>query len=705
MKKTLLIIPLILIIITTTAIAATGDYLYPGYDTRNIDGLWSSGIDIDEITDNFVDTTNSPNSTWTTPLVGDLNGDGTNEIALFDGNNIEIYHDKTLTAITGITDVSTIQHAILFDITGDGNLDIITTGSYFASAFTFNGTTLNLNVTTTLLPSSVARTTSQEMIGCVAVNDCAVFSAEFHAAGSAAKYVMYNFTTTSGVNESVQSSLLSSVDGGDYFLPKIRSVAVADYDGDGIAEYVTTAVKTNIGGVAGLFVAYANTANHSLEKYLNPYTTIVYSDPGVDDFTSPLVFDASPADAGMETIVAYQAQTQAEFEMIALSATGAELKDFPDITFADGTIISNIVRATVFEGSYGDKDFCVLGYDTPNDLMYLLCGSFVGDDPFFDGETFEAPTNYDVSEGDLYPFNVLSAVQTSEDTTDGLNLHEFLTPFGVYSINWVGVIDNTLALEYLITASSYGIAVPSDVEKNKNFDILYRAPEGLYYIDDGFSNSQANIDAYTFTNNPLCVNRTYTLGLSLSDAEGDSVTCWVAVLLDNETGLWNTTNKTAATGMSIYLKPNETGYFFYDMFCTDNIAVTPDYERRGVEVSSDLDVCCEPGECQDEVIPNPDPEPYPVVEFTHDVDTVLCTLGVCNSTTRNIISIIIMLIFGIGIYVYTRSMTLALTSKISIMLILFYMGMLSIFPFIVIIIVSAAAIVWSFTHGGGSPAG
>jgi hypothetical protein len=383
--------------------------------------------------------------------------------------------------------------------------------------------------------------------------------------------------------------------------------------------------------------------------------------------------------------------------MLLLSKLGAEIDDYPELTFTQGTLISNPIMGNFLSGNVNaNKDFCVMGYDTPADQMILLCGSASAD---VDSAEYDVDVNYDLSDFQYYPNTLIHAVQSSQSTTGGVNLNEVLTPYGIISVIYTG--SDRANLDYNITTSSFGISIPSDVEKTGYFDILYRTDNGLYYIDDGFTNEQINIDSFTFSRSPICVNRTYTMTVQFSDAEGDAGTCWVVVKLDNETNLWNTTNRTGASGVSIYIKPNETGYFFYDLYCTDGIAGTPDFERKQVDVNNDLDTCYEPGEA-DEVsnIEAPDEE-VENEDFTEGVDSILDNFLLSSSKARNVLAIILSFAAAFIVYLKTRKLELALTAKISAAIVLFYLGIMSILPLVIIIIVCAYFISKSFI--GGTP--
>lgn len=634
MKLNKIIFLFFVFILIIPCVYSIGEYKYPGFDTSDYDGIFNSALDLTKVSSNFVATSTAPG--YASPLVGDLNGDNVNEIVLFDGANVELYHDKTLDGVAGASAEDVIDHAVLFDITGDGNLDVITAGGDKASIFTFNGTNLVLLKNYTV-PYNVGATSVQYMVGCRAIEECMVADAPYQGGAPSIQSVQLCRINTTNIYNC--TTMDTNINNADAYFGKIRTISTADFDLDGTTEYIFTVFGYDNSYTDIYYVTMNPTTGAvTTDRRIRVNTPYVWQDTDHNDFTSPLVGDFDPVTSGLETVVAWQADSTHEFAVYLYSAAGTLLQDYPDITYSEGTIISNPVRCTVFEGSSGDRDFCVLGFDTPTNQMFLTCGTVVGDD-IIPGEVFYSSTTYDMLEADAFPNNMLSAVQVDHTTTSGVDFSEFLTVYGVYSVSYAGL--NPMINEYNIS-ETFGIAIPSDVERSKYFDILYRTSAGLYYIDDGFSNTQANIDSYTFSRSPICINRTYTLGIDVSDPDGDTVTCWVEVYDESENSLFNLSNKSAATSMSFYFKPNQTGVQFLDIYCTDSIALTPDHERKQTEVSNDFDVCYEPGESDETTNVIAAEEEAANDEFISGVSNALDDIGIISEIGKTIFWLLIM---------------------------------------------------------------
>ena len=357
-------------LLSISSVIALGEYYNPSYETYTINGLWNTDLNTGLVSENYIATTNTPS--WHTPLVGDLDNNGNNEIVIIDGSNVEIYRSKTLTAIAGRNAEDNIQHAILYDIDGDNTLEVLTVGGDKFSIFDYNTTGLYLTSNYTI-PNTTGATRYQFMIGCKDTNDCLIINARDKDGIPSTETIIVSRATSTGIYN--ETTIKTSINNGDYTLPKIREVSNADMTLDGDSEFVFSAYDTGNIDVCYWYISTSPTTGitEDLEKCVSSNQLV--ADTGEDDFTSPLIIETDPTSSGYEIVMAFQDDSQNEFAMYLYSSAGVELQDYPELTYTQGTIISNPVRAQVFTDTTGNKDFCVLGYWSVNDELKLLCGS------------------------------------------------------------------------------------------------------------------------------------------------------------------------------------------------------------------------------------------------------------------------------------------------------------------------------------------
>lgn len=673
---------------------ALGEYYAPGTQTYNLEGLWSTNIQegTEGITANQALVTF--NGSWTSPLVGDLDNDGLNEIVVIDGSNVELYQNKTLEGLAGQPAEDPVQHAILFDIDGDDTLEVLTVGGDKYSIFDYNGTALTLTNNYTILNSTGADS-YQYMIGCGTTERCIIVNARTKGGVPSTESIYAMRANSSGVYNS--TTLKTSQNNGDYTLPKIRAVSYENMDGSG-NQFVFSSYDGGFLDVCYWYVSMTdNSVTEDFQKCIS--ASQIFGDTGRDDFTSPLVGEFSPTDSGREVVMAYQADSAQEFEMILYASNGVEIDDYPDLTFTQGTIISNPVRANVFDGTSGNRDFCVLGYWTQNDELKLLCGSAVADED--EAEFDYDGTAYDLSETDFYPINLLHAVQIDDSLQNGIDTHEFLTPYGIFSIDF-GVLDDTLEAEGLITDFQNGIAIPTDAEQTGYFDILYRTESALIYFDDGFTNTQTSIRSSSLTPTPLCTGRVYTLTITVQDIDGDTSTCWVEIEDEGAVSLQNLTNKTGTSTIAFYYTPTTTsGLEFGTIYCTDSISPAPDTAVFSREISNNTAICNDPSVDPEEINYEADDEEQNQQEVEEAIDDVLDDANLNYPGAKLIIGLIIAALCGLWAWNKTKDRALTALAFVVGMIIAIAFSFIEMWVLVTLVIIAAAYTVYKLGKGGG----
>lgn len=547
---------LTLLIITT----ATADYTSVG--TNDYDFFLGTG--------NF-DSTVSATTTGTIaltnavlpPLIDDLDGDGVKEVVVVNGNTVLIAQNKTLDIIdsvflTELPSDSNTSNVVTYDIDGDSFNEIIISHSNSGSLphalyiFEYNGTDFFLqkfhNITGVL--GEVLR---QHRLNCDGVESCSLM-------------INQRGVTTSGVTDSLRWINFNSTNfdnrllytaneqGSIFCNPNINNVPIADYDGDGIDEYVFSVVVGNKDHDDELRILYVQNNGIGSDPTIEQNIEVTH-DGGIVDlfsatgqscgsvdvsnsYTTPIVYDFNNGKPALETGIAYQTSVN-EFVIVTYDSLGNFLDDYPETDNSDGQLISNLVRSDVYSDT-GGVDFCVKGFDNTNDRYVVTCGS---ERTTSTPETREYYYNHDGGIDDLqggignYNTMIHSTQQSGltcgsyEGSCDDSahNPSEILSTFGVFTPVEAGcsVFGNCdLAKLYTPTSLSKTVLL-SDVESNGLTDLLILSKSNLFYLDDSFVNTPANV---TLANTNPCItdgtvkqNSTVQVQVSVDDINVDDL--------------------------------------------------------------------------------------------------------------------------------------------------------------------------------------
>lgn len=289
--------------------------------------------------------------------------------------------------------------------------------------------------------------------------------------------------------------------------------------------------------------------------------------------TSPLVADFNgPSSDGKETAVAFNRDNN-EYKMFLLDAsTGTAtilgssgcpqagcLDDYPEVLNSQGEMLSNPIKMNAFpnkaEGTTDLKnDFCLLGYNNVLQLLELTCGSMqntyglAGYESlvyrFYTNGTFNTTRT-------AREFNSLvHAIDESREPYLGTNnMDELLNPYGVMELQPIEspvsclILGNCDACWYsgicrmgLIYTNPKpdSVLLSVDMQKVGFEDLLALQQNNIWYIDDRYSNSPADILEYSIDpclNSIWKVNTTVSINILTKDIDGDLVSAR-AILYD-----------------------------------------------------------------------------------------------------------------------------------------------------------------------------
>jgi hypothetical protein len=340
----------------------------------------------------------------------------------------------------------------------------------------------------------------------------------------------------------------SDVNGG-YCVPFIPTISTEDYDNDGTEEFITSYIEldpgfgnnervnivyievNNTGGIDGTSLHIDESMTYSPEE---PTTNPRCSTDELGKYiTSVLVFDVdgSPSN-GLETVVGYMKSAD-DFKMKSFYSDGNEIDDYPEIFDGEGLIVSNPVKISAFTDT-DQVDFCVLGYEDTLNQLNLVCaseqtGELLKTTEFDWDKTgyFNISTSYGNWERGIH------TIQTESATTEGTNLDELLTPYGIFRLDYAGIDDLVLIFE---NPKPNTVITAIDVEKVDKEDLIASSSTNLWYIDDKYTNTPSNITYYYV--NP-CLGSTWKINTSVevrvevTDEDSDQVRAR-AILYDGD---------------------------------------------------------------------------------------------------------------------------------------------------------------------------
>lgn len=472
------------------------------------------------------------------PLVVDLDGDGGNEIAIITGSNVRLYEDKELNIVDSASFTYTsdfISNMITHDIDGDGYTEIIlaTSNPEQVNIFEYNGTSFHSQNTISMSGLANHLAEGDIMIKCGQQEEC--FMAYYDSEGpyDTANAQVYGvaFNSTSFGDEKLLSTNANTRYGSCF--PDIKSIAYADYDNDAENddEYIFSFYEVDNMGTDQVVIIYADINStfgveleleneisdidgDSIEPISGTQSSCTDSGRNIGSYvTSPLVFDTDGAAGnGLETALGVQI-TADDFKIALYEPNGNEYDDYPEIGDSTGSYLSNMVRMNAFDNSDTyDESFCVMGFNAGDNSLLLLCGAHSNyATGLFEHREFDFDTTsyYNLTENSDHYSNIIHAAQMSQDKIEGNNnLHEVLSSYGVFELDYAGLDDLDLIYE---NDKNEGALLSCNVEKTSTInedageDLLIMTSGNLYYVDDSISNEPAEIDEVYF--NPCAIDR------------------------------------------------------------------------------------------------------------------------------------------------------------------------------------------------------
>jgi len=575
MKKfSLFFLPFFILFLIPAAIgSSTTEYNQSGtYETDYHlgQGFWNA-----QLTDYDIYSAGLDHDLRNPPFLHDLDNDGISELIIHDGDTIRLYQNKTLDILDGINldALERYSNMIIYDVDDDDLAEVIVIEeeSEKLHFYEFNGTSFYEQNEISL--SGLSVTDGEYMIQCKDVEECLVAFTDGvdHGASSGNTYVAIFNSTTLGARTQIGTTAPSN---GEMCAPNIRHIAISDYDNDAIDEYLVVfgeLVSNNLNTVHMHWintnkVAWAAAEVQEIERSIS--LNLGGSDGCVDEnagryFSSPIFFNIDGLNSNGEEAVFAAAYDADEYKMYSYNSDGSFNDDYPETQQADGLLVSNVFIANAFSDT-GRVDFCVAGYDTTDEILDIMCASEQTGDLIETREYFyDTPNNLTASFRNL---NALAhSTKQSTSTTDGNNLDEVITSYGVFSLDEdsCSILANC-DLELLFGSPKTDAAtVNLDVEGVGRDDIVAVTSTNVFYIDDRFENQPGEITSYTI--NPCLdatwkVNTTVQVQIEVTDDEEDTVSAR-SFLYADEAGEQDSTwsaNASSGTTFSFSFTANET---------------------------------------------------------------------------------------------------------------------------------------------------
>lgn len=475
------------------------------------------------------------------PLVADLDNDGVNEIIVFDGNQVELYHGSDMTLVD-IQTMSTLDplgyiYAITYDVDGDGYTEIIATsnfGAYGIEIMKYNSTHFY-----SMSDDTSPNFGSDCIFNCIETERCAYVCAD--SVTSASGSYTYGFDiglfNSTDIYYATDSQRWTCGDqSGESCCvshPAIPYLTISDIDGDSITEMIWSyrvEEYPHIGGSHKFFYEI-------VEIYEND-TMGLQSAKGVDSgwdtgasatyncrllwgnrFTEVSVYDYDGAVGTGEEIVMGIMDTSSTYVMYNYNWDGTENHKHPFIVDkGDGNLVSNVIRMNSFPSS-STQDYCVYGFDEDSQELTALCGTLNPAFGYFSTQNFDFEMSglnnpYNISDDARLFRKMGHASQSSSQLESGENLDEVFISYGVFSIDYDALSGEDLVLLYENPIGIDSAFIPIDVEQNDLDDVLIQTANNVYYLDDGFTNTYAFIDSDSCSINP-CVDKVWKTNTSV----------------------------------------------------------------------------------------------------------------------------------------------------------------------------------------------
>jgi hypothetical protein len=496
----------------------------------------------------------------TVPLVADLDGDGIQEIIVVDSSGVKLYHGKNLVLFDswGSADPLVDPAVVLFDLDRDGLLEIILQNQLGTSGPKI----LGFNNSRFVVEKTVDSTRT-----CAYTTQCGDVALACSNSSNLSAFCVVVWVTGDGLNDasyynSVRGQWFSYTDrwneqllfnpsqyGSDLCFSYLPFIDVADMDFDSEDEFIFSVSDWKNSEYRVIIfshnLAYLGGFNVELSKSFSGFSQVssglkceVYDQGRA--FTSPIIYDFVNG-GNLEFGFGYMHDADS-FEMQIVNFAGSVVQDCPSVFYADGQIVSNLMRGKTFPDGEG-KDLCLLGYDNSQGnygfLDLACCSAITGDFP--STNEFKSWVHCEDSCND-YPsvfstlgqawnltidhgyINMLSHMAFEDSSSTSALISSYGTFWPDYSsCNYLG---NCNLISWWKSPQEQLGFIQVDLYNSGHAQLIGVKPTNIWLFDDNFVNLMANLSYYYVT--PCLdyiwrVNTTGEVRVRVSDPEKDLV--------------------------------------------------------------------------------------------------------------------------------------------------------------------------------------
>jgi hypothetical protein len=456
------------------------------------------------------------------PLVTDADGNGISEVYVMDDDEVKVYEGIELdfkASFDYYSGTPRTSYPIMFDIDGDNVTEYIfavesTTPYPEIVILSYNGT--DLVNETTYQDSDFG--VGDSIITCIDTNKCLYTGSNYYTAQDIPATVTVTAVSFNSTDDIDKVTLFSESYANDILFCRSD------------VPYISHGVKNNVdyyfisyilgvnggGGNGGVYIAWVSvdsdnqlTLEHDTDEGLDldiNGASVNCNDISIRSFfTSPLASEGLLDDVGYEIVVGYQTSSS-EYRMDLYDNDGDFKDDFPETDDSDGVLIGNVFMMDAFpQSSTLGRTFCVVGWDFEDEQQTLTCGSkFKSGLAETNEYVWNIPDGYNNSINDDIANSVCHSGQQSNALTDSIDLDEFLTTYGVFSVDDDSCSFSAIKGKYeceadreFMNGAGLSALISADLEHIGNDDLLAMTDTALYLFDDGISNAPVDqVDIY-----------------------------------------------------------------------------------------------------------------------------------------------------------------------------------------------------------------
>lgn len=516
------------------------------------------------------------------PLVADFDGDGVNEIVVWDDTQLRYAEHTTLMPIDSLTQAtfSGRVYQIAYDIDGDGKQEVIASSNNADKIVIYDFNETDIAVKTTLTLTGVHDETGfggDIILRCRDVEDCiTIYTRDTRDTGSTPTLTAEHFNSTNISNKNQFDTTA------DLFchptVPVIELMNLGDskdsYIYSVLDKYSASQSKPHLYGLDVDPTTKAITVNF---QTLSPNEiTGGINGIGCDNFaldnavSSPLVAEIDGEGSTPYILVAREVEgvEHTQFYLDIYQNDGTYFDRKPDVFDVEGEIVGNPFIADVYPDT-GRTEVCTAGFDsTEGDYgeFAIHCHSNLEASALFNDDTtfiYELTESDTALTGEFGNYNILVH---SSDITQNRGIYstvnmlpdEFITPYGIMQVDSLaGLVPVDQEMDKLVGMPLITpVVVPVDAQKVGLNDFLLLDSTRLMYYDDGFSNTPGTLGNIEI--NPclgesiIKVNSSVTVTFSVNDVNDDVVQGRV-VLYENEPNEQDTGWINASAGVEFLL--------------------------------------------------------------------------------------------------------------------------------------------------------